>query len=40
MAKATKKSAKVKKIANGVRKTSGVNQPSTKGLDKIAPKNL
>lgn len=29
-----------KKIANGVRKTAGVAQPSNKGLGKIAPKNL
>jgi hypothetical protein len=30
---------KVKKIANGVRKTAGVPQPTNKGLGKIAPKN-
>jgi hypothetical protein len=34
------KKVKVKKVANGVRKTSGVPQPKNKGLGKIAPKNL
>ena len=35
-----KQVAKVKKIANGVRKTAGVPQPTNKGLGKIAPKNM
>lgn len=35
-----KQTAKVKKVVNGSRKTSGVAQPSNKGLGKIAPKNL
>jgi len=34
------KKTKVTKIANGVRKTSGVKQPSTKGLGSKPPKNL
>jgi hypothetical protein len=34
------KSVKVKKIANGVRKTSGIKTTSNKGLGSKAPKNM
>jgi hypothetical protein len=34
------KKVKVKKIANGVRKVSGVPQPTNKGLGKTTPKNM
>jgi len=37
---AKKKAGKVVKIKNGVRKTSGLAQPTNSGLGKIAPKNL
>jgi hypothetical protein len=40
MASTNKQKAKVKKVVNGSRKTSGVEQPKTSGLGGKAPKNL